>query len=155
MDHVPFEQVQRVERALMAHPRRVELLTGLVAVFTRVGSDELLLMYVQGPPASVPAGCRAIPLDDVEGIDLRPYNGPVIGYGAIDIVRWDIPTKGSEFYRLDRLLRQHGHLELSRANMAALAGYLRDHVTEITFRSHDESLERRAWAEIAAIAAPA
>lgn len=155
MDQVPFEQVERVERTLMGHEPLTELLTGLVAVFSKVDCDDLLLVYTQDPPPPPrPAGSRAIPLEDLGGIDLLAYDGPVIGFTCIDVIRWDIPTKGSEFCRLDRLMRRHGHLETARANAALLATYLGNNLAEITSHSQDESLDRRARAEIAAMAAP-
>jgi hypothetical protein len=154
MDRVPFERLERIKRALTGPAGGTELLRGLVAAFSKAKGDDLLLVYLEGPPAALPPASRAITLDELPGEPLLPYDGPIVGFAAIDVLRWDIPTKGPEFYRLDRFLRRLGQAELLRQSWAALAGHLQGRLGELVAASADEALEARAVAEIAAISAP-
>jgi len=150
VDQVPFEQVERIKQALSDEG----VLPGLIAAFSKATSDDLLLVYPGRPPAARPPGSMAITLADLAAANLLEYDGPIMGLAAIDLVRWDIPTKGPEFCRLDRFLRRQGQARLLRESWVELASYLRQKLDEITSTRPDEARGQRALAEIAAISAP-
>jgi hypothetical protein len=146
---VPFERVDRIQRALPD-----ELLPGLVAVFSRLSSDDLLLVYVGQPARPDPPRRRAITLAELADADLIGYDGPTLGLAAVDLIRPDIATKGPQFVRLDRILRRWGQVELLRQTWAELAGYLTQHLDRVLADRLGPAVRRRALAEIAAISAP-
>jgi hypothetical protein len=112
-----------------------------------------LLAYV-GTPPPVPAPHEAIALSDLPGLNLGGYDGPTIGLGSLDLVRPDLPTKGTQFYRLDRMLRQRGCVEILRQTWANLADHLSERLPQITAADSGGALEEQVLAEIAAIRAP-
>lgn len=75
MEQIPFERVERIKREL----RGGEFLPGLVAVFSKLSSDDLLLVYVGLPRPGLPPRRRAITVADLPGADLSSYNGPTLG----------------------------------------------------------------------------
>ena len=102
MDALPFEQVNRI-----THQLTNDMLEQLVAVFSKRQNDDLLLVYLpQHEPSSDLGQVRAISLDDFRHWDISGYDGLIIAFSAIDVVRSDIPTVGPNFFPLDQLLRQ-------------------------------------------------
>jgi hypothetical protein len=150
MEQVPFERKERIQRALTDY-----LLPGLVAVFSKLASDDLLLVYVRQPPGRCPPQRRAIAVDELPDADLSGYDGPTLGLAAVDLIRSDIATKGPYFVRLDRVLRQWGKVELLRQTWAELASYLGQNLDRMPADRYGPAPRQRATAEIAAITAPA
>jgi hypothetical protein len=145
MQQVPFERVERIQRVLPD-----DALPGLVAVFSKLSSDDLLLVHVGQPQARRAPRQRAITVAELPDADLSDYDGPTLGLAAIDLIRPDIATKGPWFVRFDRILRRWGQVEQLRQTWAELAGFL-----EWRLSGHpDEAFRLRASSEIAAIAAP-
>ena len=149
MEQVPFERVEQIKRDLP-----VELLPGLVAVFSKRSSDELLLVYVGRPPGPCPPRRRAITVAELPDADLMGYDGPTIGLAAIDLIRQDIATKGPQFVRLDRILRRWGRVELLRQTWADLGAHLERNLDRLLPGHPGGPVRQRAGADIAAISAP-
>jgi hypothetical protein len=149
MEQVPFERLEWIKRSLPD-----EVLPGLVAVFSKDASDDLLLVYIGEKRGGRPPQRLAISIAELQDANLAEYDGPTLGLAPIDLVRPDIATKGPGFVRLDRLLRRRGQVEALLRTWTELAGYLREHIDEIRPLRPDETVQDRAWAEIAAISAP-
>lgn len=150
MQQVPFERVERIQRAL---PDQV--LPGLVAVFSKLSSEDLLLVHVGPARGQRPPRRRAITLAELPEADLVDYDGPTLGLAAVDLIRPDIATKGPQFIRFDRILRRWGKEQLLRQTWADLARYLTEHLDQVLANRPDPAVRERARAEIAAISAPA
>ncbi|MFZ0159305.1 MAG: ATP-binding protein [Kineosporiaceae bacterium] len=151
MTRALFEQVDRIKRILPTLH-----LPGLVAIFTSLTTDELVLVYVEPHDAQQQTATpyRTITLADLHTLDRTAYDGPLLALAAIDLVDQDIPTKGPQFCRLDRILRRAGYVIPLRYTMAALARHL-DRPRPRT-DAHDPAPgpPARARHEIAALRAP-
>ena len=149
MDRVPFERVERIKRALPD-----ELLPGLIAVFSKAFSDDLLLVYLGPARGARPPHRMAITVDDLPGADLMEYDGPTLGLPSVDLIRSDIPTKGPHFVRLDRVLRDRGQVTFLHKTWAEFADYLSRNFDEIMANSPNDAFRHRAMAEITAMSTP-
>lgn len=149
MEQIPFERMERIKGELTD-----ELLPGLIAVFSKASSDDLLLVYLDRARGARPPRRVAITLADLPGTDLSEYDGPTLGLAAIDLIRPDIPTKGPQFTRLDRFLRKRGEVDVLLQTWADLADYLAETLDEGLLGRSDDTFRRRATAEIAGISAP-
>ncbi len=150
-DRILFNRIEAVKRALTD-----ELTPGLVAAFSRLRSDELLLVYVGEVVDSGSDTHRSITLAELPTIDLASYDGPIIGLASVDLVRWDIPTKGIQFYRLDRLLCDRRRVDRLHRTWADLAEHLRRHHLDQEAQRRDHQPDQdRMRAEISAISTPA
>ncbi|MFN8080496.1 MAG: ATP-binding protein [Kineosporiaceae bacterium] len=147
-----FARVDEVKRLL---PRLH--LPGLVGVFCSLTGPELLLVYLDrlqaglADEANRAAGITThsvTVLDELPGRDLSPYTGPIMAMAAIDLVDPHLVTKGVQFCRLDRILRQAGYVEVVRGTFADLSNRLTALLDDVS------DVPQRAAAEVAALATP-
>lgn len=146
MQVLPLSRVDSITRSVPD-----EFLEHLVAIFSKQTDDDLLLVYLDAVPPSLPAGCGAITLDELPNQDLLAYDGLIVAFPSIDVIRADIPTKGLNFYPMDRFLRKRGRFALLRRSWEKLGAYLADLLEQ---RREVEVERERVAAEIDAISAP-
>jgi hypothetical protein len=116
MSNLDFEKIRQVYDTLAE-----ATLENLVAVFTRKEDQELLLVYISENELPRNSFYRSIPLSHLYQQNLDQYNGPVLGFTALDLICDDVITKGLRFYRLSRLFHerdQHEELKRTRFRLA-------------------------------------
>jgi hypothetical protein len=124
----------------------------LVAVLQSGGDHPPAYVYVDEMPERIPQG-QCLLLDDLVGLDLTPYNGPVICFPELDVLRPDLLTKGPRFRSIRPLLqRRMEQVELNQIAYAlavALLGFVDD-----TAPDPKDRLRMRALPKIIALALP-
>ncbi|MBI5565489.1 MAG: ATP-binding protein, partial [Chloroflexi bacterium] len=124
-------------------------LENLVAVLASTHDRPPLLIYVDRAPDQ----SAALTLDELPNADLSPYDGQVIGFAAIDIIRPDLATKGARFQAIAPSLRQRlGQTSLNRVAYTLaveLLGFVDDRA-----RAADDPLRARVLPEIISLALP-
>ncbi|WP_203930536.1 ATP-binding protein [Virgisporangium ochraceum] len=118
-----------------------------------MNTDDLLLIYARPPRRTATVPGTAITLDAFRSASLTEFDGPVLGMAAVDLIRSDVPTKGSMFCRLDRVFRNRGMVRELRETWTELANHVRARIAHLA-EHHNDSYRQRALAEIAAISAP-
>lgn len=135
MDTIRPAKIERIKATL-----RQATLENLVAVFSHSGDDALLLVYTSNAELSPSAAFQCIALEDLPRQNLDEYDGPILSFTALDLIRGDILSKGPGFYPLAKLLFEWDREpELNRTRFH-LAQFL------WTIRSDARASESSDWA---------
>ena len=97
-----FPILERLDVPSLLRDADVQL---LVAVLQSNSGRPPVFVYVDRLPFRAP-DWLCITLDDLPDFDLSLYDGPVVGFSAVDVVRPELPTKGPRFNPIEPLLRQ-------------------------------------------------
>jgi len=124
----------------------------LIAVLQSTGDHPPAYVYVDELPDRLPRA-ECLLLDGLPILDLSPYNGPVVCFSELDVIRPDLLTKGPRFHSIEPLLRhsigQWGLNQTAYALAVAMLGF----VDEIAPESN-QPLRARALPKIIALALP-
>lgn len=108
----------------------------LTAIFSQAHSQHLLLVYNIDSLSELPLmpNGQELPLEacllrDLPERDLVAYDGPVIAFNALDLIRNDILTKGTRFYPIENFYLEAGERVRLLRSMHRLAGVLVDYLT--------------------------
>ncbi len=102
MHGIRFDKIGAIKSAL-SH------LKDLVAVFSRENAPDLMLVYnCDAPPPPQRKITEVISIHDLVDRDLSRFDGPAIGFSALDVIREDVPTKGPEFYAIEHVFQERG-----------------------------------------------
>jgi len=147
---LPFGQIDAICALLTTNPA---WLTNLAAVLTHRAGGPPIFVYLNEPVGQV-RGCAQIHIADLcDNDDLAAYDGPRVGFAAIDLLRPDLATKGPTFYALDHIFRQQGRTAELRAAWRTLGCFLFDRWREGVWRLQPKQQER-AVAHIHRLIAP-
>lgn len=110
MHALPFQHIRRIER-ILDHAR----LEDLVLILSQADGTQYLLVYNAAPPVR-PADaawetCRLGDLIDDPTL-YTSFDGPVVGFAALELLLPDLPSYGVNFYTIDRLFHQHRQLNI-------------------------------------------
>ncbi len=143
---LPFRQIANMERVLTEIP-----IEDLVLVFSRESNNQLLLVYNNSslPSHKLPLdGHEFKRLDDLSPEDYEDFDGPILGFSALDVVFPDISTHGVNFYHLYNIYENKKQLSEYQATAYRLAKWLWNERTR--FAGH----ERRGFSKILELALP-
>ncbi len=141
---LPFRQVANVERILDQN-----LIEDLVLVFCAQSTDQYLLVYNCYPlPSLQRDGWNCIYLDNLTPEDYRSFNGPVIGFSALDVVFPDIPTHGVNFYHIYQIFEHKQQMPQYQQTAYHLARWLWENKKRFIGR------EQRGYGKIIELALP-
>jgi hypothetical protein len=110
---------------------RDEQWDGLVAVFSQETEDNLLLVYAAKIPSFSNPSLRTILLDQLQYEDLSNFNGLLIGFSILHLIRPDLAVKGPLFYQMEdffRISKQHG---LFYKTLKSLVTYLVNYISAL------------------------
>lgn len=120
-----------------------------MAVFSQKNSQRLLQVFNVEALTVVPSeGVKAITLREFMERDLADYDGPFVGFSALDILREDLVTKGTSFYPIERIFREHGQTEALYQTLDNLSIELMRHLSE---QGEQTSTPLRQWVEARAL----
>jgi hypothetical protein len=141
---LPFRQIANVEHMLDQY-----LIEDLVLVFCMQSEDQCLLVYNRSSlPSLQHDGWNSICLDDLTPEDYLSFNGPVIGFSALDVVFPDIPTHGVNFYHIYQIFEHKERLPQYQQTAYHLAEWLLEKKERFTGR------EQRGYGKIIELALP-
>ena len=144
-----FPILERLDVPFLLQDADVNL---LVAVLQSHSGQPPVFVYLDRLPFRAPDGL-CITLDDLPDFDLSLYNGPIVSFSAVDVVRPELPTKGPRFHPIDPLLRQRlgqsGLNQTAYALATALLGYVEDIAPD-----PGDVLRARAFPKIISLALP-
>lgn len=142
----------RIDKIKSALPDKS--LENLVAVFSQMDGPRQLLVYnALGFPLPDSKTRQIVPLYELLDHDLGEFDGPVIAFSAIDVIRSVMPTKGPNFYALeDVFLERNAHAALYRT-MRGLARYLTDYLDSLP-AEQEQLLHHRGVSKILQLALP-
>ncbi len=120
---LPYHKIDEIKDS-------VRVLENLVAVFSQRSGQRLLQVYLGQPPGSLSAFVETISLVELPDRDLKEFDGPFLGFQAIDILREDRLTYGPWFYPIEMLFLERGQASLLYQTMGRLAVYLADHLAD-------------------------
>lgn len=149
MPYLPYHQIDEISDALGGIT-----LENLVAVFSQAEGSGRLLVYLDPLPEGLSQTEHVISIRDLPDQDLSHFDGPTVGFSAIDVVRHDVPTKGPGFYAIEHLFgkrRAHQALDRTRRN---LAGYLVEHLAALP-PEYERALHRRGVTKVLQLSLPA
>ncbi len=151
---LPFEDVSRIKELLTD-----DCLRGLMAVFSRRGRDDLLLVYADAPPegCALPPASRVLSLAELHrwlDTEFASFDGPVVAHPAVDALYPDIPTKGWNVYALDHIFRERGLFAELRANWDTLARHMLAFLTSFQGGHLPSHQQARLRAKITALVTP-
>lgn len=109
----------------------------LTAIFSQSRSQRLLLVYNIDSLSELPVlpdwqerSLEACTLADLPEQELNVYDGPVVSFTALDLIRNDILTKGPHFYPIENFFLEVGERERLLRSMHRLAGVLVDNLAK-------------------------
>ncbi len=143
----------RIDKIKNALPDKA--LENLVAVFSQLNGPRQLLVYNSlSFPLPASKTRQIVPLYKLLDYDLSEFNGPVIAFSAVDVIRSVMPTKGPNFYALEYVfLERKAHAALYHT-MRGLARYLTDYLDSLP-AEQEQSLHHRGVSKILQLALPA
>jgi len=93
---LPFKRISRAEQLLDEFP-----IDDLVLIFSRQSDDRHLIVYNKSILPNIKNHDHEMKrLNDLQPDDYRDFDGPILGFSALDVVFPDIPTRGVNFYHL-------------------------------------------------------
>lgn len=149
MDTIKPEKIERIKKALHGAP-----LENLVAVFSHAADDALLLVYTSGAERARGAGFESISLEDLPRQSLDRYDGPILSFTALDLIRGDILAKGPGFYPLGKLFFERDCVSGLNRTRFNLAQFLWT-IGSGAHTSNPEDWTRRMWSKTIELALPA
>ena len=142
MFDLPYEKVHYIRQAILT-------LEGLVAVLSQRNGPRLLHVYLAEPlPDIKRAEDKVISLHQLQDRDLSEYDGLLVGFTVLDLLRDDLMTKGPYFYPIERIYVERGEVALLYQTQANLSIELMKHLHERGDHSQDGG---RLWAEARAL----
>ena len=151
MHALPFQHIRHVEEML----REVDL-EHLVLILSAADRGRYQLVYNAPPPvAPFDARWSTSALSDLVANPAlyANFDGPVIGFAALELLLSDLPTYGVNFYLIDRLFERHGQLAMLHRNgyrlARTLAEYLRQQVAD-----KRQTVLSRSYARVIELALP-
>jgi len=122
---------------LVAAKQAIEQIENLVAIFSQSHGTKFLFVY---NAASLPVlqnqHVSSILLSELPTADLSDYDGLFIGFGALEILRRDLVTKGPLFYPIERIFEELGCIDSLYRTIANLSTeimrYLRSVAPELS-----------------------
>jgi hypothetical protein len=151
MSYLPYHKIDEIRDALQG----VDL-ENLVAVFSQATGSERLLVYVDPPFLEAPETGRIVSISDFCDLpdqDLFEFDGPTVGFSAIDVVRPNVPTKGPGFYAIERLFRGRGLYQSLDQTRRNLAHFLVDYLAALP-PEHERVLRRRGVTKVLQLSLP-
>jgi hypothetical protein len=129
-------------------------LENLVAVFSQARKPGYLFVYYDTPLTPLSPRVQVVPLSDLPDLGLSDFDGPVVGFSALDVIRPDVLTKGPSFYAIERLFLDRGLQAALHRTMRNLACYLADYLTTLP-TDHEAMLYRRGVSKVLQLSLPA
>ncbi len=145
MPSLPFQQIRQIEQLLSQVDTK-----DLVLIFSQVQAERFLLVYNNDhAPPPLPEVANAKRLVRLHRTDYIHFDGPVVGFSALDLMLADLPTHGIRFYSIERILRRLGRQAECRQTAHQLARTMLTYVSlESVWFWHD-------YAKIIRLALPA
>src|SRR5258706_4836136 len=143
---LPFRQIAHMEQVLAQIP-----IEDLVLVFSRASNNQLLLVYNNSLLPShklLLDGHEFRQLDDLSPADYKDFDGPILGFSALDVVFSNISTHGVNFYHLYHIFENKKQLSEYQRTAYRLAKWLWNERPR--FAGH----ERRGFSKILELALP-
>ena len=128
-----FAAIQEIKAKLkrLSEATQTRALSDLVAIFSPKSGEQMALVYSDisyglKETIELDPDANAFLLADLADIDLNVYDGVFVGIPALDIIRTSLPTRGCQFYPLERLLLEiDSHLSgMIHLTLHHLAQYL-------------------------------
>ncbi|MCL5999011.1 MAG: AAA family ATPase [Chloroflexi bacterium] len=154
MNHMmPFRKMHEAGRLLKSENVEIE---DLVAVFTRLDSDQCLFIYNTDHPPKVRPPHLVQQLGKLKAQAYAGFDGPMFGLSAIDVMLEDVSTHGINFVSFKHIFQREGTPEqLAKLDRTCfhLATTLLDHLKRPGVLASDSSLDR-GYAKIIQLALP-
>jgi hypothetical protein len=142
LHNLPYEKLDAVRRSITR-------LDGLAAVLSQKNGPRLLQVYLSDlPPETDQQNVKSITLRQLLDRDLRDYDGLLVGFPALDILRPDLMTKGPLFYPIEKLYVEHGEVDRLYQTQAGLSVELMKHLRDRGEQTQEIS---RLWTEARAL----
>jgi len=152
MDRLAFEHITKIEEQLSD-----EYLISLVAIFSNLERNDLLLTYLPGKEPDIdllPPHVIITSLKELDRFDLRTFDGPIITFSAMSVILRDVSTKGRNCFGLDNILRKRKMFDQLYRTWAELGHYLLDVSSKRKLKSADSFDSKRTIAYIIALMGP-
>ena len=147
METLLYEKIRTIDESIVQF-------CDLVAVFSQREGDHLLQVYNSDHiPVSSVGPVETILLSDLPNIDLSEYDGPMVGFQGLDVVRDDLLTKGANFYSIERLFQTRDRQEELHQTMLNLAAHIIGGMADDS-RYRQKLLRRRALSKALLLALP-
>lgn len=147
MSGLLFDKIAAVRTAISS-------LEDLVAVFSQKHGPRLLFVYNSDTLPAVPGELIEVTLlNDFPDEDISEFDGPLVGFSALDVVRDDLLTKGPNFFPIERIFLERGQRELLHRTMLHLAGYFVDSLSKWPDQ-RPEAIRQRAEGKVLQMALP-
>jgi len=132
----------------------IKQMDDLVAIFGQADGPYLLHVYnTEIPPVASTEYLETITLLELLDKDLSSFDGPLMGFSALDVLRDDLLTKGSSFYPLEQVFKEREQWSALHKTMLHLAAYFVTCLPEWA-KKRSRFVQQRARAKIIQLALP-
>jgi hypothetical protein len=145
---LPYEKINVIKSSIVQ-------LEDLIAIFSQKDGPRLLHVYnTTEPPGNSVEDLEIITLEELPDKDLSGFDGPLVGFSALDVVRDDLLTKGPSFYPLQQIFVEQERRAALHQTMQHLASYLVAHLPEWA-EKRSSFVQQRTKAKLIQLALPA
>ncbi len=139
---LPHEKVLAIQHS-------ITVMENLVAVFSQKNSQRFLQVFnLETPPLIATEGVKVITLRDMLERDLTEYDGPLVGFSVLNLLRDDLVTRGPWFFSIEQVFRERAQISALYQTLDNLSIELMRHLSE---QGEQASTPLRQWVEARAL----